>query len=255
MTIYADIGKSLKMQRKGDEAYADFAARVAKKVNALEDDDWKALKEPVQIWSNEVQKAMEAAKKGEAPDLPELDGWPEEAPDHDPETGEVADEPAEEEAADGDGDEETADEPAAEESAGEEEAADESGEEEEVPQRHKPKKPEKTVKTEKTPTKGKDKTVPKEDKKVAKPPTKEKEAKPGKVAKPAKKAAAGRSSNFKPDQTIKILAKENPHREGTGRFKRWSKYKEGMTVAQALKAGFNSANLRYSVEDGHIKIV
>lgn len=67
--------------------------------------------------------------------------------------------------------------------------------------------------------------------------------------------ARGRPGKFASDATIKFLVKENPHRPGTGRFKRWTKYKAGMTVAEALKAGLNYGNLHHSVKDKHISIV
>jgi hypothetical protein len=53
---------------------------------------------------------------------------------------------------------------------------------------------------------------------------------------------------------IQLIVKENPHREGSGRWKRWSLYKDGMTIQAALEAGLNKNNLRYSILDGHIKI-
>ena len=88
---------------------------------------------------------------------------------------------------------------------------------------------------------------------------KTKPVKPAKAAKAAKKVkrpngAKGRPANYDPEAKIKLLVDEHPHREGTGRYKRWSKYKDGMTVAAAIKAGFKYENLRFSVEDGHIKI-
>jgi len=64
----------------------------------------------------------------------------------------------------------------------------------------------------------------------------------------------GPKPKFAADAKIKLLVKENPHNEGSGRYKRWLKYKDGMTVAEAIKAGLKYVNLRYSVSDGHIKI-
>jgi hypothetical protein len=57
-----------------------------------------------------------------------------------------------------------------------------------------------------------------------------------------------------PTDKIQLLVKENPHREGSGRWKRWSLYKDGMTVQAALEAGLNKNNLRYRILDSHIKI-
>lgn len=92
--------------------------------------------------------------------------------------------------------------------------------------------------------------------KAAKPP-KEKKVKvaKAKVAKDTNGGGKGRKPNFAPDQKIRLLVDENPHRPSSGRYKRWSKYKEGMTVAQALSAGLNFGNLNHSVKDGHIKVV
>ena len=64
----------------------------------------------------------------------------------------------------------------------------------------------------------------------------------------------GRGPLYASDATITVLVEENPHRVGSGRYRRWSKYRTGMTVAEALKAGLNRANLRWSVLDGHISI-
>jgi hypothetical protein len=82
-----------------------------------------------------------------------------------------------------------------------------------------------------------------------------------KTAKKAKTAPAAKVATAKADAGAKrlagrihLLVKDNPHREGSGRFKRWRLYREGMSVGDALKAGLNSGNLYHSVKDGHIKI-
>ena len=64
----------------------------------------------------------------------------------------------------------------------------------------------------------------------------------------------GHGPLYPSDARITVLVEENPHRVGSGRYRRWSKYRTGMTVAEALKAGLNRANLRWSVLDGHISI-
>jgi hypothetical protein len=82
-----------------------------------------------------------------------------------------------------------------------------------------------------------------------------KKAKPeAKAKKAAKGTGRGRAPNYAADAKIKLLVKDNPHRAGTGRFKRWPKYKSGMTVSEAIKAGLTYQNLRFSVLDGHIAI-
>lgn len=68
-------------------------------------------------------------------------------------------------------------------------------------------------------------------------------AKPAAKPKTAKAPAAkngvgrGRSPMYPETGVIKVLVKENPHREGTIRDKAFKKVKSGMTVAEAIKAG------------------
>ena len=69
------------------------------------------------------------------------------------------------------------------------------------------------------------------------------------------KSRRGRQPLFANTAKIRVLVRGNPHRTGTDRFRRWGNYQNGMTVAKALEAGFNYANLRFSVADGHIAIV
>jgi hypothetical protein len=64
----------------------------------------------------------------------------------------------------------------------------------------------------------------------------------------------GRPSAFADDAKIKVVTKENPHRKGSICYKYFAKYKDGMPVVQALKAGIPRANLRYLERLGHIKI-
>ena len=53
---------------------------------------------------------------------------------------------------------------------------------------------------------------------------------------------------------IKILAKENPKREGTKAFKLFAKYTNGMTVADAVKAGVKARIVRNDAKKGLIEI-
>jgi len=50
---------------------------------------------------------------------------------------------------------------------------------------------------------------------------------------------------FAPTDVITLLKAENPHARGTKNWKRWNKYRNGMTVAEAVKAGIERANIRY----------
>lgn len=242
-TVYAEMGKVFRLQRKGDETLVDFARRSVKKINAACDDDpdkWSSLSEDLQVWNNTSMQAIEIAGKDGTPDIPELVGWPADEEDSaEEETGEE-EEASEEEASD---DVET--------DAGEAASDTEVEPEEPVKPTNKGKSKPKKAAAKAVVAKPKQakpkKTASKEEPKSVKAPV---------ASKKKVKAAAkrGRQSQFALDARIKMLVKDNPHRPGTGRFKRWAKYKNNMTVAEALKAGFNADNLRYSVADGHIKI-
>lgn len=244
MSLYKELGQAFKLKLQEGESYDDFAIRASSRVNKCTNEEWKELSADLQTWNNEVMEAREAnaakAKGEELEAFPELEGFPEEA--------------AEETVVDEDGvvqEEDTGSEDAEEENTAEEssDGVDESAEEEQdataedPPQRKKPKQ------EKKMPARAVTAEKEKPPKAVAKKAT-EKPA-----AKKATNGSAGKRSRLDPEATIKILAKENPHREGSSRYKRWGKYKDGMTVKEALKAGFNAGDLNHSVNDGNIKIV
>lgn len=70
----------------------------------------------------------------------------------------------------------------------------------------------------------------------------------------AAKTGGARKSAFSPDAKIKVLKKENPRREGTRAHKMFEKYSSGMTVAEALKKGVTTKDLRWDIHDGNISI-
>lgn len=89
------------------------------------------------------------------------------------------------------------------------------------------------------------------------------------MAKAAKKATKGKSkpptkrARFQPEMKISFLKDgedkaygngNNPRREGSKRFKQFAKYKSGMTVADALKAGIDGGCLASDVKRKHIAI-
>lgn len=87
------------------------------------------------------------------------------------------------------------------------------------------------------------------------------EAMAAKAAKKSAKKAAKkkgappvRKSRLKPDQKITVVANENPKREGSAAHKAFAKYKTGMTVESALKAGVKSSDLNWDIKHGHIKV-
>jgi hypothetical protein len=51
-----------------------------------------------------------------------------------------------------------------------------------------------------------------------------------------------------------LLVKENPKRKGSKKAKRYAKYRNGMTVAQAYEAGMNTLNLTRDVERTCIRV-
>jgi hypothetical protein len=65
---------------------------------------------------------------------------------------------------------------------------------------------------------------------------------------------AARKSAFNPEHKIHLLVKENPKLKGSKEAKRFDKYRNGMTVAQAYEAGMNSLNLSRDVERKCIKV-
>jgi hypothetical protein len=84
------------------------------------------------------------------------------------------------------------------------------------------------------------------DQMTTKPTTKSKASKAKAKVKPAKKSNA--------EGTITVLAKENPHAEGSNRHGWFKKLKNGMTVAEAVDLGVRSAYLRRAAARGLIKI-
>ena len=83
--------------------------------------------------------------------------------------------------------------------------------------------------------------------------------KAAKAAKVGGKASTGGTPGRKrltiPEEgVIKVLLKENPHREGTYRHRIFKLYFNGMTVKGAYKAGMNQGDLMWAVVEGRIEI-
>lgn len=88
--------------------------------------------------------------------------------------------------------------------------------------------------------------------KKAAPKASAKKTAPPKKADKANGAKRGRKGQFDLADKIQILAKENPRR---GKLKQmFEKYKNGMTVEQALGVGITRGNMRRDVARGNIKI-
>jgi hypothetical protein len=259
-TLLAELTSKLKLSPQKGESYEQFAIRATNRMNKCTEEQWKDLTEPLQLWNNEV---LEAREENPPPDddakasgshlvglLPELSGFPVlEAGTENEDTGEEEDVSIEDDEANADGEEKDKDTSAEPPEGDPDPEPDEASTEEDTSGEEEPATTSRKKLGGSKPGKGKGKQV-----KPAKPAKAAKETKAPKPAKAAKKAN-GSARGLNKDHKIKIISKENPHRAGTGRFKRWPKYKEGMTVAAALKAGFSPINLRYSVADGHIKIV
>ena len=77
-----------------------------------------------------------------------------------------------------------------------------------------------------------------------------------KAATKAKSKSNGhaRKSAFNPDHKITLLVKDNPKRPKSKEAKRFDKYKNGMTVAQAYEAGMDALNLTRDVERKCIRV-
>ena len=86
-------------------------------------------------------------------------------------------------------------------------------------------------------------------------PAKKSTAKFADKPKKEKKAKASTPrGKYKPDQKITLLVKENPKRKGSAAYKRYEKYKSGMSVEAAQEAGMKAINLDRDVSRGFIKI-
>jgi hypothetical protein len=256
VTAYDELCRAFKLKLAEGESFEDFAAKASDRVNKCTDAQWKELSGDLQTWTNETLKVREAnlkLKEGAEPaSLPVLDGFPGEGeeggdaeePADDAEDSEEAEEDADEE----EPEEETVD---AEASEGQDAESNAEGEddEEDSAEEQKPKRkarPEKGAK----PSKEKE---PKTMRKVT-----NSKAPPGAVKRAAEKKTAtanARNGGVSEKATIKVVAKTNPHREGTKLFNYFKKYKDDMTVAQLLKAGVPPKNIAYLKGLGHIKLI
>lgn len=70
-----------------------------------------------------------------------------------------------------------------------------------------------------------------------------------------KPAPKSRLKKWKPTSVIRLLVEKNPKRAGSGSYKRYEKYNDGMTVQEALEEGITPADLDYDNKKEFIKIV
>jgi hypothetical protein len=91
---------------------------------------------------------------------------------------------------------------------------------------------------------------------VAKKAATKKTAAKGKKANANARTPVSRSK-YSEKATIKVVAKENPTRKGTGRFERVANLlkSDGKLVSDFLKKGGRSGTLSYAVEQGWVKVV
>jgi hypothetical protein len=251
MTLYEELVKAFKLKPTRNETFEEFAARASDKVNKCTDVQWNELTPALQVWVNTTLETREAnlklvAEGAEPGALPDLEGYPHPEEVVEDEDGEASEDEAEETS---DGDQEVV----AEDDQDSVESAEIGDGEETPPAAAKKKAAKKSRKAT-----GKDKTMAIAAAAKA-PKTAPAKKAVAKTAPPAKKAtskasAASARSPVGNTATIKVLAKENPHREGTKLFKYFSKYKDGMTVAAAEKAGIPPKNIAYLKSLGHIKV-
>ena len=77
-----------------------------------------------------------------------------------------------------------------------------------------------------------------------------------KVAPAAKKVAKknGGTGKFAPDAKITIIAKENPRRPGSEKFKDFERAQKSATVGEYVKHGGNLGPLRHAISKGWLKV-
>lgn len=96
-------------------------------------------------------------------------------------------------------------------------------------------------------------TKPEKTAKGAKEPAAAKGAKET-AAKPAKKEKEAGARAQHAAKKIKVLAKENPRREGSQGHATFAVYKNGMTVGEAIEAGADAGYIRSDVNRGYISL-
>lgn len=85
-------------------------------------------------------------------------------------------------------------------------------------------------------------------------PAEEKIKQPGKAKKPnAGRNVVGRKGKFTTDAVISLLV-SNPYRETSKAHGVFKKYREGMTVAEAVAAGIGRAYIRWDINHRHIEV-
>lgn len=55
----------------------------------------------------------------------------------------------------------------------------------------------------------------------------------------------GRTAAFAPERVIRLLRTDNPKKPGSATYQRYQRYRDGMTVGEALEAGITSADLAW----------
>lgn len=204
-----------KIKPKVGETSEAFTLRAVKKLHGLSNEAWEALPDPVQVWVNSNMLADEKGQQLELLTLSETESAEPEEPE-----AEAAEEPAEEET-------------------------------EEAPVEGEEKEPVVATKSAKK-SAGKKAPAVKPAKKAAAP-----KAAAAATVKPAKAKSGetrGRKGAFPLDAKIKVLVDENPKRKGSASAKRFSKYADGKTVAELLKAGVGWNDLRWDSVHKHISI-
>lgn len=228
--VQAELLALTKLKPKPGESAAEFTRRVHKKVETITDadgDKWESMTPEAQAWFNDNSVLIENKQPLNVLDIPEEEAK-EEAAEPEPQEDEPsADEPAEEADVEG---------------AGEEQ---ETVVAKSVKSKANGKKPVAAKKTA-----AKKEAAPK--KVVAAKP--EKAPAKAKASKPKSDAKRGRTPLFSDQGKIKIVAKDNPHREGTIRDKAFKKLKSGMTVAEAVKAGVSRSQVWSQWKRGTISV-
>jgi hypothetical protein len=244
-TVREDLEELLGYRQVHSEDEQTYIERVAHAANELSEAQWAKLQDKTQEWVNSVLMIIgknQGASDKEKQPLPSF-------PD-----GSKKGVKSEADSAGDDG--EKASEEAPEEGTEEEERKPpKAAAKKQEPKAAKPKSPPKSA-----PAKTEEPAVSRKSSKTRVSP------KAASAARPSKSGGKGRGrpSKFAVDGKIKVLAKENPFREGSHNYKVFGLYKDGMTVSE-FETAFNKKKgqwkgkvpmfLRYHAAQGAIKVV
>jgi hypothetical protein len=219
MIVRKELEAVLKVKQAEKEGDGAYRERLARAMNTVHQDVWESLSEPTQHWVNSALDACEKADEAKPPVAADVPPFPGDEDKSGKTNGKAA---------------KTADRPT---NAGEQPGNEESD-----------------MATPKRKTAGAKKTAAARARATARRGGSAARPKTAKRATATNGAQRGRKGSFDAGQKIKLLVKENPKRTGSKAFKIFAKYKDGMTVGQALDAGIPWRDLRWDSTHKLIRI-